>query len=426
LNRATIPEVTRLGNSTNDGTTRTEDAIALRESALAATAEGVTISDPSLPDNPVIYANAGFERLTGYSVDEVIGRNCRFLQGPETDAAALESIRAAVRHGRECTVQLLNYRKDGSTFWNRLSITPVRDSAGELTHFVGVQSDITDQKKAEESLRQANEQLEAARKRVAEDLDAAAKVQQSLLPASLPDTPGVTLAWAFRPCTELAGDILNIVPLDPRHLALNMIDVSGHGVASALFAVTLSRMLSADSPGASPFQSPDDGSSRRTLMEPAEVAQSLNTQFPFDARTGQYFTMLYGVLGLESLQFRYVAAGHPGPIHVPRQGPPVDLSSSGFPVGLLSNAVYEERTLQLSPGDRLFLITDGITEAQNEHGEEFGVERLLEAQSATRELPLGDACDALMGQVAAWSRDEVMADDASILACQIDAQGRET
>ena len=102
---------------------RPEEQLVLREEALAVTAEGVTISDASLPDNPIIYANRGFERLTGYSVEDVVGRNCRFLQGVDTDAAAVAEIRESVRGGRECTVQLLNYRKDGTPFWNRLSIT---------------------------------------------------------------------------------------------------------------------------------------------------------------------------------------------------------------------------------------------------------------------------------------------------------------
>ena len=399
---------------------RLDDEVALRESALAATAEGVTISDPSLPDNPVIYANAGFERLTGYSIDEVVGRNCRFLQGPGTEDAAVDEIRDAVRHGRECTVQLLNYRKDGSSFWNRLSITPVRNQAGELTHFVGIQSDVTEQKNAEDALREANEKLEAANRRVAEDLDAAAKIQKSLLPTAMPHTPGITLSWAFRPCTELAGDILNIHPLDDRSLSLYMIDVSGHGVAAALFAVTLSRLLSAGPRGDREPTASAQNLAGLQLEQPAGVAQSLNERFPFDPGTRQYFTMLYGVLDVETLRFRYVSAGQSGPIYSPRQGSAVDLSSSGFPIGLLPNAVYEERVRQLSPGDRLFLITDGVVEAENERKEQFGMRRFLAAQQAVRGEPLKDACDALMTEVVSWSGRKGMDDDASILACEID------
>jgi PAS domain S-box-containing protein len=401
---------------------RPEDQLALRESALAVTAEGVTIADARLPDNPLIYANAGFERLTGYSVDYVIGRNCRFLQGPGTEPSAVSQIRDAIRKGRECTVQLLNYRKDGTPFWNRLSITPLRNAAGELTHFVGVQSDITDQKNAEDALRQANDQLEAASERLVQDLEAAAKIQRSLLPSSIPQIPGVTLAWEFRPCTELAGDILNIHPLDPRALALYVIDVSGHGVAAALFAVTLSRLLSAEPSTYGLFDPTYEESSENRLAAPAQVADRLNRQFPFDPQTGQYFTMLYGVLDVNTRHFRYVSAGHAGPVRAPRQGKPVDLTSSGFPIGLLSPVEYEQQVLELDPGDRLYLITDGITEAQNPSGEEFGMDRFLEALDNTKELPLLEAGKALMRKVENWCGDAGMKDDASILACEISSK----
>src|SRR5512134_1127915 len=119
------------------------DQLALKDRALDVAAEGITIADARLPDRPLIYANEGFERVTGYSVAEVLGRNCRFLQGPDSDPAAVAEIRAAVAGERECIVEILNYRRDGTTFWNRLSITPVRNGRGEVTHFIGVQSDVT-------------------------------------------------------------------------------------------------------------------------------------------------------------------------------------------------------------------------------------------------------------------------------------------
>lgn len=107
--------------------------LALKDRALDVAAEGITIADAREPDRPLIYANEGFERMTGYPVAEVLGRNCRFLQGPATDPAAMAEIRAALAESRACVVEILNYRKDGSAFWNRLSITPVRDVAGEVT-----------------------------------------------------------------------------------------------------------------------------------------------------------------------------------------------------------------------------------------------------------------------------------------------------
>jgi PAS domain S-box-containing protein len=105
---------------------------------------GVTLSDPDLPDNPIVYANSVFERMTGYSRDEILGHNCRFLQGDDRDQPALEKIRAAVREHRPIEVTLRNYRKDGTLFHNRLSIQPLRDASGQLIYYLGVQYDVTE------------------------------------------------------------------------------------------------------------------------------------------------------------------------------------------------------------------------------------------------------------------------------------------
>ena len=115
----------------------------LRDRAILATERSFTISDPSLPDDPLVYANPAFERMTGYTVEESVGHNCRFLQGPGTDPAAVDELRLGLRERRQTTVTLLNYRKDGTAFWNEVAISPVLDGSGELTHFVGVQSDVT-------------------------------------------------------------------------------------------------------------------------------------------------------------------------------------------------------------------------------------------------------------------------------------------
>jgi len=107
--------------------------------------QNFVISDPALPDNPIVFASDDFLNLTGYRREEVLGRNCRFLQGPQTDARAVQEIRDAIRTAGECTVRLLNYRKDGSAFWNMFSIAPVFDNNGSVRFFVGVQGDVTEE-----------------------------------------------------------------------------------------------------------------------------------------------------------------------------------------------------------------------------------------------------------------------------------------
>lgn len=125
--------------------------------AMASISSGVVIADATQPDRPIIYCNPAFERLTGYSPAEVIGRNCRFLQGEDTDPGSLEQIRQAVRSGQGCQVVLKNYRKDGTPFWNKLTISLVTDTQGNLTHFIGVQTDQTDYVHSTEALQQQAE-----------------------------------------------------------------------------------------------------------------------------------------------------------------------------------------------------------------------------------------------------------------------------
>src|SRR5215212_8929395 len=138
-----------------------EELRRLLDRAVAASSNGIVITDPRLPDDPIVYVNPAFEKTTGYPMEEVIGRNCRFLQGEDRDQPALEELRACLRAGQECRVVLRNYRRDGTRFWNELYVSPVHDDAGNVTNFVGVQNDITERKRAEEErdLLLAREQL---------------------------------------------------------------------------------------------------------------------------------------------------------------------------------------------------------------------------------------------------------------------------
>ncbi|MBK7900964.1 MAG: CHASE domain-containing protein [Azonexus sp.] len=138
-----------------------EAMLLLRERAIESSTNGIVIVDMNLPDNPVIYVNQGFEQITGYTYGEVIGRNCRFLQGEATSQSAIKELSSAIRESRPTTVLLRNFRRDGSPFWNELTISPVFDDAGRCTHFVGVQNDITTRIRAEEELQVRTARLDA-------------------------------------------------------------------------------------------------------------------------------------------------------------------------------------------------------------------------------------------------------------------------
>jgi PAS domain S-box-containing protein len=138
---------------------RVEESLKLRERAIAASSNGIVITDATQSNNPMIYVNPSFERITGYSAAEVIGRDCRFLQGGDRNQIGLLDLRKAIEEQRECHSVLLNYRKDGTQFWNDLYIAPVFNDHGELTNYIGIQTDITDQVKSNQKLLASEERL---------------------------------------------------------------------------------------------------------------------------------------------------------------------------------------------------------------------------------------------------------------------------
>jgi sigma-B regulation protein RsbU (phosphoserine phosphatase) len=266
-------------------------------------------------------------------------------------------------------------------------------------------------------LERANVQLAEANSRMTRDLKAAAKIQETFLPRNLPHVPGSNFAWVYRPCDELAGDGLNIIPLDEQNIALYILDVSGHGVASALLSVTLSRLLSLPGDPSSILIRAADVSKGIEITPPAEVAAHLNRLFPFDSATAQFTTLVYGVLNAATGELRYVSAGHPGPVHLQRDSAPVILDSDGSPIGLADDA-YEERSIHLAAGDRLYLYSDGVPEAMDAHGNPFGEARLLAAIDQERSELLNEGVATLAESIARWRGSEKPQDDISILAVE--------
>lgn len=121
---------------------------------------GVTLADPDQEDCPIVYANKSFESLTGYGQDEIIGKNCRFLQGLDKDQEELQRLRESLKKHEAITVTLRNYRKDGTLFHNRLAVTPLRDNKGDLLYYLGVQYDITYKIDADSEIRKLTELLD--------------------------------------------------------------------------------------------------------------------------------------------------------------------------------------------------------------------------------------------------------------------------
>jgi PAS domain S-box-containing protein len=149
--------------------------------AFKATRMPMIVTDPNQQDNPIIFCNEAFERLPGYSNEELVGFNCRLMQGPETDPDTVTSIREAVADGRDVAVDILNYRKDGNTFWNALFISPVRDEDGRIVYFFSSQLDFSNVKGKEAELAAARHKAEEAVAKRTSDLQASLAARSLLV-----------------------------------------------------------------------------------------------------------------------------------------------------------------------------------------------------------------------------------------------------
>ena len=275
-------------------------------------------------------------------------------------------------------------------------------------------------RRLERDVAERNRALEAANQRMQSDLSAAARIQQAMLPVSVPDGPQAKFAWMFKPCAELAGDALNVFALDEHHIAMYVLDVVGHGVAASLLSIAVSRVLT---PGPNSFLiRPSAEPPGYRLLPPGEVAGQLNKRFPFDSASEQFFSLLYGVLDLRTREWRFVCAGHPGPIHVGHRGatPRLIAAHERLPIGI-GDRTYPEHAMQIEPGDRLFIYTDGISEAMNPAHEPFGSKRMIESLARSRESTLEESIAALWSDVEHWSGGSTRQDDASVVAVEIRA-----
>ena len=266
--------------------------------------------------------------------------------------------------------------------------------------------------------RQAVHDLTRANEHMRIGLETAARVQQSLLPQDKIDIEGAEFTWFYRPCDELAGDGLNIFKLDDEHVVMYVLDVSGHGVPSALLSVSvthhISQLLSNSITTLGGEMNDQD------IISPAWITSRLNTLFPMKSAGGHYLALVFGVLNVKSLLFSFVCAGCPGPIVVHDNGTANVFDVPAVPVGMLPDSEYGDTTIELQKGDTIYLHSDGLYEERNpETREMFGRERLNKQLSDSSSLSSDSSIDSLVKAVADWRGDEEFSDDIAVIACAL-------
>lgn len=380
--------------------------ISLLEKAANSSSEGITVSIMS-GDRPLIYANSGFERLTGYSVDEAIGKNCRFLQGQGTDESSINEIRNAIRSGEECTVEILNYKKDGTPFWNRLSITPLKDATGKVTHYVGVQSDITELKETKARLERANEGLEVFHERITAELEQASKAQQFILPDRLPSNSEVEFAALYRPMGKIGGDYYNVIELDDGIYGVIIADVTGHGIPAALLTYMVSFAF--------------NNSAQRNFST-AQVVSKTNQKLVNRMPKGAFITMFYAIYNSKTKVLTYTQAGHPQGIIIrnsTREALP--LTTKGGLVGVFKKdkITFESQQMTLRAGDKLIMYTDAIVETRNAAKQMIEMNELNEFFKENCNEPISVLFDKIYEYGVAFSGKQAYDDDFTLVGFEV-------
>jgi sigma-B regulation protein RsbU (phosphoserine phosphatase) len=389
---------------------------------LASKSGFILIVDDSLPDRDMLsrrLQRAGCITVTANSGEEAL----RVLQHTDFDLVLLDvtmpgidglSVLEQVRRKRSMTelpIMIVTARDDNKDIVRGLQLG-ANDYIMKPLDFPVVLSRV----QTHLLVKTLNGELENHRNRAKRELQAAARLHRSVPPKVLPTARDFRFSLGFYPCEDVAGDVLDIIQLDKNHIACCLLDVTGRGVEAALLSLSLSRTLSHLGPDSLLFKQTVTGEIE--IVPPAAVAATLNRRFANNVEAQQSFALFYGILDLERNEFRFVSAGHIGAVHVPDQQPPVVLSSTGCGIGLFKDTTYEESAVQLGPGDRFYMYSDGVTNAPNATGDSYG-SRLMNSVHEGCNQPLDSSLSQLVHDVREWCAPALPNDDIAVLAFEL-------
>ena len=261
----------------------------------------------------------------------------------------------------------------------------------------------------------ANAALVEKQEKLDEDLKAAAGIQRRMIPKSIPDMGVLEMAWRFIPCDRIGGDIFNVVRLDKDHWGSYVLDVSGHGVPSALVAVSASQMIHAQHDRMLKKSKKD--SPHYEIVPPSRVLETLDKEFPID-RFDKYFTMSYIVIDTGLNRITYSNAAHPPLVLMRKDGRLELLEKGGTIIGMGGMLPFEEGTMEIRQGDRLFLYTDGTVEYQNGDRELYGEDRFYAEISKLKDRSLKEHIDGIINGIMDFGDQIPPQDDLTLLGVE--------
>jgi sigma-B regulation protein RsbU (phosphoserine phosphatase) len=258
-------------------------------------------------------------------------------------------------------------------------------------------------------------QLSHYQKEMQDALLSAAHIQRSLIPTRQPRYDNLHYSWKYMPCKQVGGDLFNIVQLDEQTVMTYLIDVSGHGISSAMVTVSVHQSLSRHT--GQLVKRPTERPPFYEITSPRRVLQELETEYPFE-RFEEFFTISYLLINPHTGHLRYSNAGHLPPLLLRRDGRVERLNAGGTVIGVGNLVDFEEGETRLNPGDRLFMYTDGITEHFDETGEAYGEERFLEQLLSQRDKLLDDVTQNALIAMREFGGSTLPIDDVTLIGIE--------
>ncbi len=388
----------------NAGLAEAEEKIRMFTIAVEQSPSTVVITDR----NGIIeYVNPKFTSLTGYMLNEARGQNPRILKSGEQPDAFYRDMWLAISSGREWRGEFHNIKKNGESYWEFASISPIMNGKGEITHYIAIKEDITERKKTEEALRVSEEKLRNKNSQMERDLLHAQAVVGSLLPFSPPKSERLKVDFRYIPMEAIGGDFFSFNTLHDRGFGVFIGDVVGHGVSAALF-LSLVRSFT----------------ERLNVTRgdsPSRYIKDLNGDLA-GWRVILFLTALYGYFDFsgDGTVFRFAKGGHTPPVLYERNnGSARMLLSGGMPVGLNPDAEFQQVDVVMKPGDRVYLYTDGIIEARDNNNTMVGPEGLEAIIGRSGGMDLGGSLDYILDEVSQFSEGIRIEDDMVIIGLEV-------
>ncbi|THB69204.1 MAG: PAS domain S-box protein [Desulfovibrio sp.] len=385
------------------------------ESILSTAVDGIFTVNES---GDILSANPAASRIFGYQAEELLGKPVTILMPEPYKSEHHGYMQQYMRTGRPKIIgkpgrEVEGLRKDGSLVPLELAVSDIW--LGEIFIFVGILRDISDRKAAEQALLETNRQLEERQKLLERDMDAAGEIQRQLLPKTLPFPEKLEIAWRFEPSIAVGGDIFNVIPLGSNSVGIYILDVSGHGVDSALVAVSVSQQLR---PENGLVQWTGEADDPALATPPCQVVQRLDAAFPVE-RFDKFMTLTYLVLDTDSGMIRYCNAGHPPPLLIRADGEVVLLEEGGTIIGLGGITPFSEGMDRLGAGDTLLFYTDGVIEYEGSQDEPFGQERLVQEVNDLQGHKVESLLDSLLLRLYRYGDFAEPSDDITLLGIRL-------